>query len=763
MRPIPIAVLFVALCAAGCARKPDAPGAGAPPALLPLPARIEARGDTFTLHDGDRFAVVRGGSDARRVARAFVDGLAAARGLTLVEATDGAQAGVRFVLAAQADAPEAAEGYRLEVGEAGIEVVARTSDGLYRGATTLSQLLTPAMSRTHAIELAGVRIVDAPRFRWRGAMLDPARHFQPPAFVKRFIDEMAALKLNVLHWHLTDDQGWRIEIRRYPRLTEVAAWRRPAGAAGTGADGEPVRVGGYYTQDEIRDIVRHAQARHVAIVPEIDMPGHMQAAIAAYPELGSAGDVPVVSPDWGVHSYLLNVDESTLAFATGVLDEVVALFPSPVIHIGGDEAVKHQWKASPRVQARMRELGIADETALQAWFVGRLQAHLASRGRRLIGWDEILEGQLPADAAVMSWRGSKGGIDAAAKGHDVVMAPSPDLYFDHLQDDGDDEPSGRPDLRTLADVYAFDPLAGIDVGASTHVLGAQANLWSEHMRTGAMVERAAFPRLAALAEVLWSPRTALDWNGFVRRLPPQMARWRAHGIAASETLFAVRVTPSAAGLVLSNRAGLPMRYTTDGSVPDAASPLYEHPLQRPRDAIVQAATFLDGRRVGVVARHAAGDDGRRAGAALGQCRGGLVLRLEDDAPAHGPRAFFNVDLFEPCWTWPAAPLDRGHRMRVEVGQLPYNFQLQQDAAHIVPRPKPRTPTGELVVAQDRCDGAELARVPLGAATENPATSLLEFALDGRGVHDLCLQFAYDGLDPMWAIRRIELVPGAPAN
>ncbi|HEU4664230.1 MAG TPA: family 20 glycosylhydrolase [Dokdonella sp.] len=752
-----LAWLFVAGCST------DPPSSRSPaslPPLLPWPAHVETGRGHFVLRDGARLDVT-GGGEALSIARGFSARLARDRGLTTEVAAGSVARDAAIVFALRPDdaSVPAGEGYRLVVDGARVDLVAREARGLFRGATTLWQWLTPEMAPAQSIDVPAVRIEDRPRFAWRGAMLDSARHFQPPAFVKRFIDELAALKLDTLHWHLTDDQGWRIEIKRHPRLTAIGAWRRPAGAAGTDANGMPVRYGGYYTQDEIRDIVRYAAERYVTIVPEIDMPGHMQAAIAAYPELGASADEPVVSPDWGVHGHLVNVDESTIAFMQDVLDEVIDLFPSPYIHVGGDEAVKDQWKASPRVQARMRELGLADEDALQGWFIARMQRHLAARGRRLIGWDEILEGGLPADAAVMSWRGTKGGIDAAKAGHPVVMAPSPDLYFDHLQSDAADEPSGRPDLRTLADVYAFDPTAGMDAAAAVHVLGAQANLWTEHMRTTAMVEHAAFPRLAALAEGLWSPREAHDGPRFVARLVSQMERWRAHGVAAASSAFEVRFRATPQGIDLSNQAGLPMRYTLDGRDPDERAATYAGgPLTPPEGATIRAATWSDGRRVGDIVVRAPGAEHRRTSNALAQCSGKLVLRIEDDAPAEGPRAFYDVDLFDPCWIWPRAPLDDIARIRVAVGQLPYNFQLGKDIANIVPRPAPATAAGELLV-RDGCAGAQLASVPLGRVRANPAVSVLEAELPPRpGVHDLCFMFSGDGHDPLWAIDSVELLP-----
>jgi len=753
-------VLIAALLCSGCLARPDAlPSARPRWPLVPLPVQVEPGQGRFVLQDRALLRVRSADARAVDIARAFADRLEQSRGLSLAPPVDDTPGAVVFALDATDPTIQHDEGYRLDVTPAGIEVAARSPAGLFRGGTTLWQLLTPQMTPTQSIDVAAVRIIDEPRFAWRGAMLDSARHFQSPEFIKRFIDELALAKLNVLHWHLTDDQGWRIEIKRHPRLTGVGAWRRPAGAAGTDANGQPVRDGGFYTQDEIRDIVRYAAARYVTIVPEIDMPGHMQAAIAAYPQLGSAGDTPVVSPDWGVHSYILNADEPTVAFMQEVLDEVVELFPSRYIHVGGDEAVKDQWKASPHVRQRMRELGVADEAHLQAWFIARMQAHLASKGRRLIGWDEILEGELPADATVMSWRGTRGGIEAAAKGHDVVMAPSPDLYFDHLQGGGADEPSGRPDLRTLADVYAFDPTAGVDAAAAKHVLGAQANLWTEHMRTPAMVEHAAFPRLAALAETLWSPASTHDWHSFIARLVPQMERYHARGIAAAGSAFEVRIADSTEGTALANQAGLPMRYTTDGSEPDANSMPYREPLVVPGIATLHAATFLDGHRVGDVATRLPDAARARASNELGQCSGKLVLRIEDDAPATGLRAFFNIDLFDPCWTWLRAPLDGVGRIRVDVGQVPYNFQLWKDIANIVPRPKPERVGGELLIRRDGCQGALLASVPLPDVHTQPGVTSLDAMLDPQaGVHDLCFVFSGEDHDPLWAIDRVKLVP-----
>jgi len=767
-------VVLTLLCGVLGACQSMTPTRHEPPSLslIPQPTSIEHQPGTFRLRQGAALIVDSRNAQAPGIARHFATLLADTRGIHLDvrpfgDATGGRDA-IVFSLDADADLVPSGEGYEITIDARSVHVSAREPQGLFYGSVTLWQLLTQETTRVSTIEVPALRIVDRPRFAWRGAMLDSARHYQPPEFIKRFIDQLALLKLNTFHWHLTDDQGWRIEIKRYPRLTEVGAWRRPAGAAGTDANGQPVRYGGYYTQDEIRDIVRYAAERHVTIVPEIDMPGHMQAAIAAYPQLGSLGDAPPVSPDWGVHSYILNVDESTQTFVDNVLDEVIALFPGPYIHIGGDEAVKDQWKSSPRVQARMHELGIADENALQGWFVARLEKTLAAHGRRLVGWDEILEGDVPPNAIVMSWQGAKGGIEAAHEGHDVVMAPSPDLYLDHLQSDAADEAPGRPDVRTLKDIYAFEPVPpGMSDAAAAHVLGAQANLWTEHMRTPERVENAAFPRLDALAEVLWSAPPSHDWHSFATRLVAQMDRHRALGVDPAESAFAVQVTEDydaatrSVTVSLSNQVGLPIRYTTSGSEPDASAPIYQAPLHLPLPTRWHAATFLGDRRIGPTQTHELTHETllRRTSAALKQCSGNLTLRLEDDAPAIGPRAIFAVDLFNPCWIWEHAPLDGITGIDVSVGQIPYNFQLAKDVVNIVPRPAPVSASGELRVTLDTCAGATLASIPLDAAIANPALTTLSATWPAiAGTHDLCFEFTGRGVDPLWVIDSVQLLP-----
>ncbi|CAM5234216.1 beta-N-acetylhexosaminidase [Streptomyces narbonensis] len=415
---------------------------------------------------------------------------------------------------------------------------------MFWGTQTLRQLLGPEAYRKAPVtdgkwELPRITVADRPRFGWRGLLLDVSRHFLPKDDVLRQLDLLAAHKLNVFHFHLTDDQGWRIEIKRHPKLTEVGA-RRSRSKWGHRASPlwDDTPHGGFYTQDDIREIVAYAAERHITVVPEIDLPGHAQAAIAAYPELGNTDVVDTAAltvwDTWGVNPNVLAPTEAVLRFYEGVLEEVLALFPSTFVHIGGDECPKDQWKASPAAQARIEELGVGDEDGLQAWFVRHFDRWLAARGRRLIGWDEILEGGLAEGAAVSSWRGYAGGITAAEAGHDVVMCPEQQVYLDHRQAPGEDEPMPIGYVRTLEDVYRFEPVPpGLSPEAAAHILGTQANVWTEVMENRARVDYQVFPRLAAFAEVAWSTLPApdeRDYPGFERRMETHYRRLDALGV-----------------------------------------------------------------------------------------------------------------------------------------------------------------------------------------------------------------------------------------
>jgi hexosaminidase len=419
------------------------------------------------------------------------------------------------------------EGYRLVVTEGAVSIRARRPAGLFYGVETLRQLLRPDGT------IPAVTITDAPRFRWRGMHLDVGRHWFPVDFVKRYIDLMARYKLNTFHWHLTEDQGWRIEIRRYPRLTEVGACRAETLVQKNFnpyvGDGKPYC--GFYTQADIREVVRYAQARHITVVPEIEMPGHSVAALASYPELGCGPGPYDVWTRWGVNENIYCPGEATFRFLENVLDEVLELFPSKFIHVGGDEAPKGEWHRSPMVQQLMYRQKLKDEAALQSWFIRRIDRFLTARGRRMVGWDEILEGGLAPGATVMSWRGVQGGIEAATAGHDVVMTPTMYLYFDYYQGDPATEPLAIGGSVPLPLVYSYEPVPPeLTPAQARHILGAQGNVWTEYMPTSAQVEYMAFPRMLALAEVVWSPKAARDWGSFQARLPQRLDELQRLGV-----------------------------------------------------------------------------------------------------------------------------------------------------------------------------------------------------------------------------------------
>ncbi|MDI5965983.1 beta-N-acetylhexosaminidase [Streptantibioticus silvisoli] len=507
--------------------------------LIPAPRHVTPHpaAEPFVLTAG---ATLDAGPGTGGTARWLRGVLGAAFGTELAPGADGAAVRLRI------DAELGAEAYRLEVTAQAVTLTGGDAAGVFWGAQTLRQLCGPAAFRRAALggpapSIAAVLVEDRPRFRWRGFMLDVARHFLPKDVVLRYVDLMAAHKLNVLHLHLTDDQGWRVEIKRYPRLTQTGAWRE---RTKVGLRESPLwderPHGGFYTGDDIREIVAYAAARHITVVPEIDVPGHSQAAIAAYPELGNADVVDTaalgVLTSWGVNVNVLAPTEGVLRFYEDVLTEVLDLFPSKVIHLGGDECPKEQWMKSDAAQDRIRELGLRDEEALQSWFIGHFGRWLADRGRQLAGWDEILQGgSLVPGALVASWRGYGGGIKAAEAGHDVVMCPEQQVYLDHRQHAGPDEPVPIGFVRTLEDVHRFEPvpprLAGTP--AQERVIGAQANIWTEVLDSVRAVDYAVFPRLSAFAEVVWSDLPAperRDHEDFTARMSTHYQRLDALGV-----------------------------------------------------------------------------------------------------------------------------------------------------------------------------------------------------------------------------------------
>ena len=472
------------------------------------------------------------------VARRFSRSLAPATTLDLRVRVGTSASGNRIVFrrAAASDTTLGSEGYRLDVRPGVVTITASAAAGAFYATQTLLQLLPADIYRAAPMSvqkwtIPAVKIQDRPRFAWRGMHLDVSRHFMPKEFVMKYIDLIALHKMNSFHWHLTDDQGWRIEIKKYPRLTEVGAWRdrtivgRQVRDTAT-APFDNKRHGGFYTQDDIREVVAYARDRFVNVVPEIEMPGHSQAAVAAYPMLGNFGDTIKPWTMWGVTNYILNPSDTTIAFMQDVLTEVMGLFPGKFIHIGGDEAPKNQWKVSPRAQEKMKALGIKTENELQSWFTTRMDSFLTSKGRRLVGWDEILEGGLAPNAVVMSWRGTAGGLEAARAGHDVIMTPGSHTYFDHYQSlNKDAEPLAIGGFLPIDTVYSYDPVpAELEPQFAKHILGAQGQIWTEYIEGPKNVEFMAFPREAALAEALWTSRDRKDFADFSGRLQAHLAR-----------------------------------------------------------------------------------------------------------------------------------------------------------------------------------------------------------------------------------------------
>ena len=429
------------------------------------------------------------------------------------------------------DAGLALEAYSIEVASKSVVVRASGLQGVLYALETLRQMLPPAIYGEQVAwkerwVLPCCVIRDEPRFAWRGMHLDCSRHFWEVDEIKRYLDVMAMYKLNRFHWHLTDDQGWRIEIRSYPLLSQIACWREGTMVGRDFSSNDGIRYGGFYSQAQIREVVEYAAARGITVVPEIDLPGHMLAALSAYPELGCTGGPYAAWTVWGVSDQVLCVGkESTFDFLEGVLSEVAELFPGEYIHIGGDECPKDEWKKCPECQARIRELGLKDdgrftaEQYLQNYVTKRIQDFLATKGKKVIGWDEILEGELAPGATVMSWRGTDGAKQASAKGFDAILTPTSHCYFDYVQsEDRSAEPLGFGGVVTLEKIYSMDPLEGIEPSAARHILGVQANLWTEYISTPEHLEYMLLPRLLALSEVQWCPDGQRDLQRFLRVL-----------------------------------------------------------------------------------------------------------------------------------------------------------------------------------------------------------------------------------------------------
>ena len=730
------------------------------PALIPWPVSYEPQSGMVRLSDKTKLCATGAAVATAQQLRGLI---AAMSGLDMRLGCHG-KSQINLILDNNSDIKS--EAYRINLNQNMMEIKASDEAGLYYGAVTMAQLISSEKPRSKAVSVRAAVINDYPRFKWRGVMLDPSRHFLSIEATKAIIDQMGQHKLNVLHWHLSDDQGWRIEIKRYPEMTKIGAWRQPPNNGGLGS--ETKTYGGFYSQDQIRDIVAYAGQRHITIVPELDMPGHAQAAVASHPELSVSGETPKVSGDWGVNPYLYNTDPKSIQFVKNILDEVMDLFPSTYIHLGGDEAVKDQWKASPPVQAQIKALGLKDEEALQSWFMEQMGSYLAQHGRRLIGWDEILEGGIPPSASIMSWRGDQGAVNAAKQNHDVVIAT---LYFDNLQTHSADEPAGRWGNMPIEKAYGFEALPkDLTPDQAKHVLGAEFNLWSEYLMSDWYVENAAFPRMSAAAEAFWTPKSQSDFKAFLTRLPIQYQRYERQHITASHTAFNVDFTldrsrnealiSGQAHVSLSNQLGFgDMVYGLNGQKPNQ---VYKGPIAIKLGQSVTAEVRYKGQ---ILAEPKLYDFTKSHLLTLDStqfkpCAGGdfgLRVPLTPDSPAKSP--VYNVDIFHDCFVYPQAKLDGLTSITVDMARLSRNYGLAHDADKVAQYPH-TTPFGELVV-YGSCDKGrsedEMVRLPLSDPQTSSNLQKLKLPLSGKtGVHDLCFVFTNPLSGPFYAIDKIEL-------
>ena len=502
-----------------------------------------------------------------------------------------------------------AEGYSLQIFPNRIEIKAKTDQGAFYAVQSLRQLLPVEFENgtfnEDKVIIPCVTIEDNPQFKYRGMHLDVGRHMFSVNFIKKYIDALVMLKMNTFHWHLTEDQGWRIEIKKYPKLQEVAAFRNETlighySNQPQQFDGK--QYGGFYTQDEVKDVVAYAKSRFITVIPEIELPGHSQAAIAAYPELGCTEKQVEVATKWGVFEEIYCTKDETFEFLEDVLDEVLELFPSEYIHIGGDEAPKTRWKTCDVCQNRIKAEGLKDEHELQSYFIARIETYLNSKGRQIIGWDEILEGGLAPNATVMSWRGTEGAVEAAKQKHNVVMSPTSHSYFDYYQSDNDNEPLAIGGYLPLEKVYSFNPIPeGLTKEESQYILGAQGNLWTEYIPTSKQVEYMIFPRMIAMSEVVWSKPEHKNYAAFVSRLEYFHKRLDALDINYANHLFEIEGDLIAEGYQLKtltkNKA---IRFTLDGSKPSLNSDIYSKPIPITKNTIINAAVFNDKEQLGSI-------------------------------------------------------------------------------------------------------------------------------------------------------------------
>jgi len=579
--------------------------------IVPLPQKVEARKGVFTLKKDTRIYTPEGRADWELPAQYFMAMTATSTGYRLVSQPfkkfKEAKGNSIYFLPDPGITSD--EGYILEVKSNAIVIRAKTAAGAFYAVQTLRQLMPTEFGGAHSY--GSVKwvapcclIQDAPRFSYRGMHLDVSRQFFQPVFVKKYIDMLAMHKFNTFHWHLTDDQGWRVEIKKYPELQRTASCRKETLLGHYNDmphrfDGK--KYCGFYTQREIKDIVEYAKKRFVTIIPEIEMPGHALAALSAYPDLGCNGGPYEAATKWGVFEDVFCAgNDQTFAFLDDVMAEVCELFPSTYIHIGGDECPKTRWEACPKCQKRMKDEGLKDAHELQSYFIRRMEKTLALHNRKIIGWDEILEGGLAPTATVMSWRGTEGGIAAARAGHDAIMTPGSHCYFDHYQSDPATEPTAIGGLTTLEKAYSYEPIPeGLSTQEAKHILGAQGNVWTEYMPKSEQVEYMAFPRACALAEAVWSAKEMRSWTDFVKRIQPHMNRLDAAGLKFAKSFYDVTASFSNNKVALkANDPALEIRYTSDGKPPSLNAPKYVSPIPITKTTTLKAAVFGKSKALG---------------------------------------------------------------------------------------------------------------------------------------------------------------------
>ncbi|RAK03157.1 hexosaminidase [Larkinella arboricola] len=594
--------------------------------IIPRPAHLETREGRFVLSNTTIVRIPAANPELRTLAENFIRQVNTASGLTLgiQSANESGAAESVLTFRSVGDTGLGAEGYRMDVTTRTITIEAAQPAGFFYAIQSLYQLLPPEIFSSTRVSTAvnwsvpACRIEDQPRYSYRGLHLDVARHFFPVSFIKKYIDLLALHKFNTFHWHLTDDQGWRIEIKKYPKLTQVGSQRQET-LIGHYYESDPQQFdgkpyGGFYTQEEVREVVRYAQSRYVTVIPEIEMPGHALAALAAYPEYGCSDGPYETATKWGIFTDVFCPYEKTFTFLQDILSEVMDLFPGPYIHIGGDECPKVAWKRSPYCQQLIKKLKLKNENQLQSYFTARIDKFITSKGRKMIGWDEIMDGNAPPiqvspSATVMSWRGVEGGIRAARLGHDVIMTPENFVYLDHYQGDRAQEPLAFGRLTPLEETYSYNPTpAELPDRVQKHMMGIQANVWTEYLKTPGQVEYMVWPRAAAVAEIAWTPATQKSWPDFTQRLPDLFRRLDYLQTTYSRAYYAVRIEsmPQSDGHVqlalFTNEKAAEIRYTTDGSEPGSQSVRYDRPLRLDKPTSLKAVTVKNGQVIGAVQR-----------------------------------------------------------------------------------------------------------------------------------------------------------------